>query len=81
MALLFFTSFHETACFPLGLEQLGNKNGKYCQVQNTIMMLRDIETSKTIFLKKKLHFIIVTSTFKRIYCLCLAPSSLIPDLL
>lgn len=49
MALLFFTSFHETACFPLGLEQLGNKNGKYYQVQNTIMMLRDIETSKTIF--------------------------------
>ena len=52
MALLFFTSFHETACFPLGLEQLGNKNGKYYQVQNTIMMLRDIETSKTIFFKK-----------------------------
>ena len=53
MALLFFTSFHETACFPLALEQLGNKNGKYYQVQNTITMLRDIETSKTIFFLKK----------------------------
>lgn len=81
MALLFFTSFHETACFPLGLEQLGNKNGKYYQVQNTITMLGDIETSKTIFFLKKMHFIIVISTFKRIYCLCLVPSSFIPDLL
>ena len=53
MALLFFTSFHETACFPLGLEQLGNKNGKYYQVQNTMTMLGDIETSKTIFFFKK----------------------------
>lgn len=46
---IFFTSFNEASHFPLGLQQLSDKNGKYLCVWNAALMLRETESSKTVF--------------------------------
>lgn len=65
----FFSSFYGETRFLLDLQQVTTENTAESQ---TLMTLRELEISKMTF-KKKLHFIIVNSTSKRVFGLYLVP--------